>query len=120
MPSKPKRPCGKTGCRELTDKGYCDKHRQEKDRRRGTSASRGYGHKWRKERLEYLEKNPVCVMCLAAGTIEAATVVDHIIPHKGDDKLFWRRSNWQPLCETHHNEKTVREDGGFGNGHRHG
>ncbi|WP_305954200.1 HNH endonuclease signature motif containing protein [Paenibacillus sp. FSL H8-0259] len=64
--------------------------------------------------MEYLENNPVCVMCLAAGTVEAATVVDHIIPHKGDDKLFWRRSNWQPLCASCHGEKTVKEDGGFG------
>ena len=38
------------------------------------------------------------------------TVVDHIIPHRGDQKLFWDRSNWQPLCEHHHNVKTMTED----------
>ena len=37
-----------------------------------------------------------------------ATVVDHIIPHRGDRKLFWDESNWQSLCERHHNEKTGR------------
>lgn len=38
-----------------------------------------------------------------------ATVVDHIIPHRGNMELFWRRENWQPLCEKHHNVKTAKE-----------
>lgn len=46
----------------------------------------------------------------AEGHITMATVVDHIIPHRGDQKLFWDRSNWQPLCEHHHNVKTMTED----------
>ncbi|WP_144469068.1 HNH endonuclease signature motif containing protein, partial [Bacillus pumilus] len=37
-------------------------------------------------------------------------------PHKGDKKLFWDSSNWQPLCASCHNRKTAKEDGGFGNG----
>lgn len=40
----------------------------------------------------------------------SVTVVDHIVPHRGDQKLFWDRSNWQPLCEHHHNVKTMTED----------
>ena len=43
-------------------------------------------------------------------TITMATVVDHIVPHRGDQKLFWDRGNWQPLCEHHHNVKTMTED----------
>jgi 5-methylcytosine-specific restriction protein A len=46
--------------------------------------------------------------------IRQATVVDHKIPHKGDMKLFWDRSNWQSLCKCHHDIKTATEDGGFG------
>jgi 5-methylcytosine-specific restriction protein A len=42
-------------------------------------------------------------------------VVDHIIPHRGDQALFWDEENWQPLCLVCHNAKTAREDGGFGN-----
>lgn len=38
------------------------------------------------------------------------TVGDHIVPHRGDQKLFWDRSNWKPLCEHHHNVKTMTED----------
>ena len=38
------------------------------------------------------------------------TVVDHIVPHRGDQKLFWDKSNWQPLCKACHDRKTWRED----------
>jgi hypothetical protein len=29
--------------------------------------------------------------------------VHHKEPHKGDPKLFWNKSLWQPLCELCHN-----------------
>ena len=41
----------------------------------------------------------------------ASTTVDHIIPHKGDRKLFWDKTNWQALCKPCHDAKTAREDG---------
>lgn len=50
------------------------------------------------------------------GRIVPATVVDHIIPHKGDQTLMWDESNFQSLCSKHHNIKTAREDSGFGHG----
>lgn len=78
---------------------------------KGSYASeRGYGAKWQRERKKFLESNPFCVKCYEEGHITMATVVDHIIPHRGDQKLFWDRSNWQPLCEHHHNVKTMTED----------
>nr|DAE96978.1 MAG TPA: HNH endonuclease [Caudoviricetes sp.] len=51
----------------------------------------------------------------STGEIVPATEVDHIIPHRGDQKLFWDMSNWQALCHNCHSAKTAREDGGFGN-----
>ena len=88
-----------------------------KDRReyRPNANKRGYGSKWQKARDAYLAENPWCVQCAADDIREPATVVDHIDPHKGDMKLFWKRSNWQGLCNYHHNQKTVKHDGGFGN-----
>lgn len=74
------------------------------------ASERGYGAKWQRERKKFLESNPFCVKCYEEGHITMATVVDHIIPHRGDQKLFWDRSNWQPLCEHHHNVKTMTED----------
>ncbi|WP_211750361.1 HNH endonuclease signature motif containing protein [Paenibacillus sp. Marseille-Q4541] len=98
----------------------CDKHRvaerKKYDEERGSAAQRGYGSKWRASRLEHLGRHPLCVRCLDKGIPIAATVVDHIIPHRGNQKLFWNRKNWQSLCKTCHDTKTVQEDGGFGNG----
>lgn len=130
MPFKPKRPCRFPGCPNLTDTGaYCTAHRsmvpaqtapqKERERRydneRGTAAERGYDSKWRTARQGYLAHHPLCAECQKHGRITPATVVDHIIPHKGNKKLFWDHDNWQPLCKACHDAKTAREDGGFGN-----
>ena len=34
--------------------------------------------------------------------ITATEVTDHVIPHKGDQALFWDHDNWQPACGWHH------------------
>lgn len=71
---------------------------------RGSSTERGYGSRWRKARAAYLTKHPLCVMCEAQGRVTAATVVDHIVPHRGDSALFWdSANNWQALCAPCHN-----------------
>lgn len=75
-----------------------------------TAVQRGYGYKWQQARAQFLRQHPLCVMCEAAGRVEAATVVDHITPHRGDQSLFWRRSNWQSLCATHHSRDKQREE----------
>ena len=48
--------------------------------------------------------------CKKQGRYVKATVVDHVIPHRGDQKLFWDRSNWRALCKQCHDRKTRRED----------
>jgi 5-methylcytosine-specific restriction protein A len=50
------------------------------------------------------------------GVITAATIVDHINPHKGDQALFWDQSNWQVLCKQCHDRKTAETDGRWGGG----
>ncbi|WP_246549152.1 HNH endonuclease signature motif containing protein [Ancylobacter oerskovii] len=56
-------------------------------------------------------------MCEARGEVTTAVVVDHIEPHRGDQRLFWDTDNWQPLCEPHHNSTKQREEHrGFGIG----
>jgi 5-methylcytosine-specific restriction endonuclease McrA len=77
--------------------------RRETDRRRPSARQRGYTSKWDTERAIYLLAHPWCVMCLAKAMRKLATVVDHIIRHNGDLKLFWSRSNWQALCQHCHN-----------------
>ena len=104
MPRKPKRPCRHTGCSALSDDVYCDVHRPLYARESATA--RGYDARWRVARKHYLRRYPLCLECQREGKLAPATVVDHIIPHRGDVDLFWDESNWQPLCARHHNEKT--------------
>lgn len=78
------------------------------DARRPSAHDRGYTSKWAESRTAFLKRHPRC----GCGAI--ATVVDHTIPHKGDMKLFWDRTNWNSMCASCHGRKTVLEDGGFG------
>lgn len=74
--------------------------------RRATACQRGYDHRWREARGQYLLEHPLCVQCEAEGRTVVATVVDHKQPHRGDPGLFWDQENWQSLCTYHHNRKT--------------
>lgn len=80
------------------------------DAHRGTAAERGYDGRWRKARAAFLALHPLCRMCEEQGQVTAATVLDHRIPHKGDQTLFWDPDNWQALCKRHHDrDKQVQE-----------
>lgn len=46
-----------------------------------------YGSKWDKARLVFLKAHPLCVMCQEQGRVTAATVVDHVTPHKLKEAL---------------------------------
>ncbi|MFR8915662.1 MAG: HNH endonuclease, partial [Oscillospiraceae bacterium] len=76
------------------------------DRLRGSAAERGYDAKWRRARKRFLRSHPLCANCLSQGVLTPATVVDHIVPHRGDRALFWDEKNWQPLCKSCHDRKT--------------
>lgn len=118
MPNRALRPCAHIGCKALVRSGYCDKHKKDTrtyDNNRESAAQRGYDSDWRRYRISYLKAHPLCVECLKEGTVTLAKIVDHIVPHKGDYKLFWDPKNHQPLCKKHHDRKTASEDGGFGN-----
>lgn len=77
-----------------------------------TTSERGYGWQWQKARAGFLRhpENVLCRSCVNRGATVVATVVDHIIPHRGDQALFWERSNWQPLCKRCHDVKTASEE----------
>lgn len=128
MTSYPLKHCSYPGCGKLFRNSglFCDKHRviadknrEERkrinDKKRDSSGKRGYSSAWRRAREGFLAHHPFCVVCEAEGFPRLAVVVDHIVPHKGDKNLFWDKSNWQPLCKHHHDLKTARENGGFGN-----
>ena len=79
------------------------------------SAARGYGYKWQKARERYLSEHPLCCYCQRTGRVTAATVVDHKIPHEGQESLMWDEANWQPLCKPcHDSTKQAEEANGRG------
>jgi 5-methylcytosine-specific restriction protein A len=113
MPVSAPRPCGQPGCRALVRGApRCPEHTRQRDRERGTAHQRGYDGRWRKARLTYLKQHPLCVLCCREGRVTPADVVDHIVDHKGDQRLFWDTSNWRALCRTHHDQRT--DAGDFG------
>ena len=114
MPNRGPVPCAHPGCPRVVPYGqrYCSEHVAMHRGDRKSSGKRGYGSKWQKARARFLARpeNIFCVECKKEGRLVRATVVDHIVPHRGDDKLFWDEKNWQPLCKTHHDIKTWNED----------
>jgi 5-methylcytosine-specific restriction endonuclease McrA len=79
-----------------------------------TTTGRGYGCRWQKARDQYLRLHPLCVYCLERdGRPVAARIVDHKVPHRGDERLFWDVENWQALCKPCHDSvKAAEERGG--------
>src|SRR6478736_272108 len=71
--------------------------------------------RWRRLRAEQLRKQPLCEVCQEQGRITEATICDHVQSHKGDVVKFWS-GPFQSLCKTHHDVKTIMEDGGLNTG----
>jgi 5-methylcytosine-specific restriction protein A len=90
-------------CQQTQDRERKARH----DARRPSARARGYNHEWRKQRAAYLITHPYCSM---PDCDRCATVVDHIIRHRGDRALFWNRANWQPLCAPCHNSTKQRQE----------
>lgn len=112
MPTKPMVPCRHPGCPELVPAGqkYCEKHKALHPEAVRSASARGYGRRWQKASKAFLRAHPLCEECMKQGRYTRATVVDHIVPHRGDQKLFWDQGNWQALCKRCHDKKTGRED----------
>ena len=112
LPRKPNVPCRHPGCAELIPAGqkYCEIHKPLHPEEIRSASARGYGKAWQRESKRFLQAHPLCVQCAREGRYVKATVVDHIKPHRGDETLFWDRSNWQPLCKRCHDRKTRRAD----------
>lgn len=123
VPIRPQRACA--GCRQPANGRYCPRCaakqaevERQRDARRASPAARLYDSRWDKARRSYLASHPLCAYCAEQGRTEAANTVDHFIPHKGDQRLFWDTNNWRSSCKSCHDAKTAREDGGFGNRRR--
>lgn len=128
MAFKPKRPCNKIGCRNITTERYCEDHadivdQQRKERhkhydkhQRDKQTARFYNSKeWERVRQQAIIKGyGLCVECLKDKRIKPYDAVDHIKP----TKLFWELrstlSNLQLLCHQHHAVKTAEDKRRYG------
>ena len=132
MPERPAQACRVLGCAQAAP---CPIHgrpaqRLQYDRRRGSAASRGYGHEWRAFSVRYfgllydlrVPRAGLCggrhpsapatddSVCAREGRPELATLIDHITPIRGRrDPRFYDLSNLQGLCDRCHNQKRQRE-----------
>jgi 5-methylcytosine-specific restriction endonuclease McrA len=70
----------------------------EADRRRPSARQRGYDSKWQRESRAFLA-DPANRYC-ACGCGRLADMVDHKVPHRGNMRFFWDRSNWQPMASS--------------------
>jgi hypothetical protein len=93
MPSKPPqhKPPGQQ-TRAQQRRTY-DKRRDEQPWRRWYKTSA-----WQRRRLAQLTAEPLCAICLKEGRVTAATVADHVTPHRGNADLFWN-GPLQSLCD---------------------
>jgi 5-methylcytosine-specific restriction protein A len=101
--------CGKPAVKG----GRCAAHQTDEYRRieryRGTAKARGYDADWRRVRNAVLHDQPFCVQCKAAGVVQLAQDVDHVVPlAHGGARLD--RANLQPLCRECHHSKTSEEN----------
>ena len=113
MPVRAPRICS---CGKVVPSGQRCQCQREKarayDAQRGTAAQRGYTGSWRKASAAFLAL-PGNERC-ACGCGRIANMVDHRIAPKGDQGLFWDRSNWRPMNLACNTRKAIATEGGFG------
>lgn len=115
MPTLPPMGCSRPGCRQTArSRGLCAAHLRAWDRTRGTASERLYDWRWARVSKAFLAAHPWCARCEAAGRLTRATMTDHRVAHKGDARVFWDETNWQPLCGRCNRQKAIDLEGGFG------
>ena len=83
--------------------------RKRFEQHRPSRSVRGYTRNWYRFRYGYLTRHPMC------GCGALATEVDHK-QRIADGGAMYDEGNLQAMCKPCHSRKTVREDGGFGQG----
>ena len=105
MPRKPKRPCSKLGCPNLTEGRFCEQHEKEEAKRyekydRDPAIRRRYGRVWKRIRDSYVKTHPFCEECLKKGVAVPVEEVHHIVPLA--EGGTHERSNLISLCKPCH------------------
>jgi len=110
MPNqKAKRFCGKMGCSQLVDYGYCSAHKKDaSDTWTQKQKNKVYDRRWAKVRRLFLYEHPLCADCLENGVIKSAQEVHHIKKARAFPELRLEWSNLLALCKPCHYTRTAR------------
>ncbi len=111
MPPKAPHPCAYPRCPNLTTERYCPDHKtiasREYNQSNRPTDRKLYGRQWVAIRNLYIQKHPLCELCLEAGRYVPATEVHHKLPlDKGGSN---DESNLQALCKPCHSAITISE-----------
>lgn len=125
---KPKRPCSRPGCINLTRDRYCEKHQKEYEEQERARHQHYDEHKrdrrsaafyksvaWQRAREQVMMRDHrLCQECLKTQRITLATEVDHVIPIKVRWDLRLHLDNLQALCHRCHMRKTAEDKRKYG------
>ena len=102
--------CSEPLCTAKVTHGRCALHSKQVQQARGSSTERGYNYRWQVRAARFLTHYPLCGMrpdeqapvmseCHEQQRFTPAHQVDHVVPHRGNQALFWDElGNWQALC----------------------
>lgn len=119
MALRPLKPCAWPGCSVLVrGLSHCPKHKPLADERRAEQLKKSHKtynrardesdkfystERWRRFRIAYLRRHPLCAECDSQGRVTPAVIVDHIKPYKTHPQLGLAWDNVRALCRPCHN-----------------
>jgi 5-methylcytosine-specific restriction enzyme A len=114
MPTAPlNTECKEYRCRnpKTTRSAYCTEHGGGQTDKAKANSKLYSQVAWSKIRTRQLSRQPLCARCYSEGKVTAATVVDHVFPHRRDADAF-KVNLFQSLCAPCHSLKTQDENKG--------
>jgi 5-methylcytosine-specific restriction protein A len=114
MPTAPlNTECKEYRCRnpKTTRSAYCTEHGGGQTDKAKANSKLYSQVAWSKIRTRQLSRQPLCARCYSDGKVTAATVVDHVFPHRRDVDAF-KVNLFQSLCAPCHSLKTQDENRG--------
>ena len=114
MPTAPlNTECKEYRCRnrKTTRSAYCTEHGGGQTDKAKANSKLYSQVAWSKIRTRQLSRQPLCARCYSEGKVTAATVVDHVFPHRRDADAF-KVNLFQSLCAPCHSLKTQDENRG--------
>jgi 5-methylcytosine-specific restriction endonuclease McrA len=108
LPSRLSAPPSRLQSLPVNDRVAFDRNRDQQAWRKLYKTAR-----WQRLRMAVLVRDLFTCQWPGCGRIEADTsqlVADHVVPHRGDERLFWDEGNLQGLCKAGHDGPKARTE----------